>query len=233
MSRTALILAEANLKLQLLAGMPVSRTWKGNGTAIFLELGALTNDAKRRYPRGEVTVYVGWDWRVERGTGVLFGSSNPGSGIADGIATLAGLTIQSAAIAGVVPELLLVFSDGARLQSAAMCTATSAWDVSLPGDVWMSCVDGAACVGDGSAMALSTEDEAVFDHADATARRWGIRVADAPAGRCDHCTSMRPVDGTGVLLTYGVCTSAASPLDGMVVNDASGCAAFTAALPGR
>jgi hypothetical protein len=223
MTRTALTVDEANLKLERLAHMPVSFAWKGYGTAIFLELGSLSSEGRRRHPKGEVTIYVSWDWRVEKGNGVLFGSSNSASGMADGIATLVGSTIKSATILGVIPELSVAFSNESRLQSATMCTNTSEWDVSLPGNVWISCMDGTVYAGDGSAIALSPEKDAIFDHADVTAQRWGIPVTSVPAGRCDSCAYMRRIDGTGALLDFGVCTSADSPLDGRVVNVASGC----------
>lgn len=173
-----------------------------------------------------MTVYVSWDWRVEKGNRVVFGSSNSTSGMADGIATLVGSTIKSATILGVIPELSVAFSNESRLQSTAMCTDMSEWDVSLPGNVWISCIDGTVYAGGGSAIALSPEEEAIFDHADVTAQRWGIPVTSAPAGRCDSCAYMRRIDGAGALLDFGVCTSADSPLDGQVVNEASGCPAF-------
>ncbi len=226
MARTALAIDEANRKLALLANMPVSVAWKGNGTTIFLELGDLALQDGRRGPKGEVTIYVGWDWRVEQGSRVRFGSSNSRPEMADGIATLVGSTVDSATIGGVVPELSMVFSDGSRLQSAAMCGDTSEWDVSLPGNIWISCMDGIVYAGDGAGITLSAEDEAVLHHADVTAQRWGIPVAPAPAGRCGTCTHMRRIDASGPLLEFGVCTCAASPLDARVVNEASGCAAF-------
>jgi hypothetical protein len=112
MTRTELTIDEANLKLERLADMPVSFAWKGYGTAIFLELGSLSSEDRRRLPKGEVTIYVSWDWRVEKGNRVLFGSSNSKSDMADGIATLVGSTIKSAAILGMIPDLSVVFSNG-------------------------------------------------------------------------------------------------------------------------
>jgi hypothetical protein len=228
MARTALTVDEANLQLAPLAHMPVSAAWKGYGTTIFLELGNLSLEDRRRGPKGEVTIYVSWDWRVAKGSRVLFGSSNSSPEMADGIATLVGLTVDNVTIQGTVPELSMVFSDGAGLQSAAMCTDTSEWDVSLPNNIWISCMDGIVYAGDGSGIALSAEEQGLLHHADVTAQRWGIPVAPAPAGRCGQCAYMRRIDESGPLLDFGVCTSAESPLDGRVVNDASGCAVFFA-----
>lgn len=226
MARTALTIDEANFKLAQLRAMSVSAVWKGYGTAIFLELGKLTSEDHRRGPKGEVTIYVSWDWRVEKGCRVMFGSSNSGQEMADGIATLVGLTVDRAMIQGMVPELLIEFSSKARLKSAAMCTDTSEWDVSLPGNIWISCIDGIVYAGDGSGMTLSDDEEALLRHADITAQRWGVPLAPAPAGHCEQCVHMTRIDGAGHLLDFGVCTSADSPLDGRVINIASGCAVF-------
>jgi hypothetical protein len=226
MARTALTIDEANCILAQLTDMPVSAVWKGYGTTIFLELGNLSLEDQRRGPKGEVTIYVSWDWRVEKGNRVVFGSSNSSPKMADGIATLVGLTLNGAKIQGRVPELLIEFSNEARLQSAAMCTNTSEWEVSLPGNIWISCVDGIVYAGDGSGMPISDEEEAMLHYADIAAQRWGIPTAPARAGHCEQCAHMIRIDGSGHLLDFGVCTSADSPLDGRVINVASGCAVF-------
>jgi hypothetical protein len=227
MARTPLTSDQANSTLAHLADMPVSAVWKGYGTTIFLELGNLSSKDHRRGCQGEVTIYISWDWRVEKGNRVMFGSSNSNPEIADGITTLVGLTVNSATIQGIVPELLIEFSNEARLQSAAMCTNTSEWNVSLPGNIWISCTDGIVYMNDGSGVAISDEDEALLHHADMTAQRWGIPIAPVPAGHCEQCVHMIRIDGSGHLLDFGVCTSADSPLDGRVINVASQCAVFS------
>lgn len=228
MSRTPLTLGEANLLIRPLVHMPISLPWKGHGSAIFLELGNLAplECPRQRHQNGEATIYIGWDWRVEAGARVLYGSSNSKPEIEDGIDTLAGVTISSLTIRGSVPELLIEFSNGARLMSAAMCTDTSEWSIRLPGAIWISCVDGTVYSGGDDAVGLTPEEEAVFEHAHVTAKRWDVPVANEPRGRCDSCAFMIRLDGNADFLDYGVCTSAESPFDGRVVNMASGCACF-------
>jgi hypothetical protein len=208
--------------------MPISLPWKGHGSAIFLELGNLAPLERPRQRRqdDDATIYIGWDWRVEDGSRVLYGSSNSKPEIEDGIEALVGITIKNLTIQGSVPELSIEFSNGARLMSASMCTDTSGWSIRLPGSVWISCVDGIVCSGDGAAIGLTPEEEAVFEHAHITAKRWNVPVASGKKGRCDSCTYMIRLDGDADFLDYGVCTSAESPLDGRVVNMASGCASF-------
>lgn len=228
MRRTALTIDEANGALQQLVDMPVSVAWKGAGTTIFLELGTVPAGERQRHPTGEVTIRVGWDWRIEEGNRVLLGSSDSRPDIGGGIATLVGSVVMRATIQGMVPELTIVFSNGSRLQSATMCSDAPAWSIRLPGQVWIRCDDGIVYAGDGTVAVMLPDEEAIFDHADATAQRWGFPAAPAPAGRCGACTQMRCIDASGALLDYGVCTSASSPLDGRVVNMDSGCAAFLA-----
>lgn len=228
MSRTPLTLDEANLLIRPLVHMPISLPWKGHGSAIFLELGNLAplERPRQRHQNGDATIYIGWDWRVEDGSRVLYGSSNSKPEIEDGIDALVGITISSLTIRGSVPELAIEFSNGASLMSAAMCTDTSEWSIRLPGAIWISCVDGTVYCGDGAAIGLTPEEEAIFEHAHITAKRWDVPVASGQNGRCDSCTSMIRLDGNADFLDYGVCTSAESPFDGRVVNMASGCASF-------
>lgn len=228
MSRSPLTLAEANLLIRPVVGLPVSLPWKGHGSAIFLELGNLAPLTRPRQRRqdGDVTIYIGWDWRVEKGARVLYGSSNSKPEIEDGIESLAGVTIKNLSIQGSVPELSIEFSNGARLMSAAMCTDTSEWNIRLPGAVWVSCVDGIVYSGEDAAIGLTPDEEAVFEYAHLTASRWGVPIATEQKGRCDSCAYMIRLDGNADFLDYGVCTLAESPFDGRVVNMASGCASF-------
>ncbi|MES2257574.1 MAG: DUF3027 domain-containing protein [Pseudomonadota bacterium] len=228
MSRTPLTIDEANFLIRSLVHMPISLPWKGHGSAIFLELGNLAplERPRQRHQKGDATIYIGWGWRVEEGSRVLYGSSNSKPEIEDSIEALVGITIKNLTIQGLVPELSIEFSNGARLMSAAMSTDTSEWGIRLPGAIWVSCVDGVVCSGDGAAIGLTPEEEAVFEHAHVTAKRWDVPVAIGQKGRCDSCTYMICLDGNADFLDYGVCTSAESPFDGRVVNMASGCASF-------
>jgi hypothetical protein len=229
MLRTPLTLVDANIRLNSLVNLPVSLPWKGHGSAIFLELGVLTSTAgqRRKREKGEANIYVGWDWRIEEGAKVLFGSSNSRPVIEDGISILCGVRIDDLLIQGDVPELLIRFSNGYRLISAAMCDDGSEWSIHLPDDSWMSSDEGVVYIGDGSAIGLSEEEEVLFEHAHQTAKRWGVPVADQKLGDCNNCRWMVRVDGDADFLDYGVCTSADSTFDGQVVNMASGCKDFS------
>jgi hypothetical protein len=219
---------EANHLLHPLAGLPVSLPWKGYGSAIFLELGEMAQrqHARRRHRTGEATVAIEWDWRMESGAHILYGSSNSGPRIARGLESLQGVTIDRLVVEGEVPELVIVFANGQRLISAAMLASDPAWWIHLPDGRVMQCSEGVLAVGAGEAAGLTKEEEAAFEHAEQTAKRWGIPVGDAPLGQCGQCRWVAAIDAPAALLDYGVCTSAASDFDGRVVNFAGGCGVF-------
>ena len=125
---------------------------------------------------------MGWDWRVEKGACVHYGSSNSRPQIEQGLYELLGVAIKDLVIQGQVPELLIEFSNGQRLISAAMCTDMSEWNVRLPGPVWISCDKGVIYSGEGEALGLSPEEEAGFDHAHRTAKRWGTPTSEGAGG---------------------------------------------------
>jgi len=228
MPRTPLTLAEANSLVQPLVGLPVSLPWKGYGSAIFLELGSLAplQHSRQHHNKGEACISIEWDWRIEEGAKVLYGSSNSRPDIERGIEGLRGVSVEKLLVHGQVPELLIQFSNGQRLMSAAMVTGDPEWSIRLPEATWVSCEGGVVYVGGGSGTGTTAEEEATFAHAERTAKRWGVPVAEPNKGRCDNCKWFVCIDGEGHLLDFGVCTSSASPFDGRVVNVASGCGAF-------
>jgi len=160
MSRTPLTLAEANLLVQPLVGLPVSMPWKGYGSAIFLELGNLVQPKRsRHHPNGEANISIEWDWRVEEGSTVKYGSSNSRPDIKCGIEGLRGVSIEEILIHGQVPELLIQFSNAQRLVSSVMVTGDPAWSIKLPDANWVSCVGGVVYVGDGSGSETTAEEK--------------------------------------------------------------------------
>ena len=125
--------------VQPLVGLTVTLPWKGYGSAIFLELGQLTvvESRRRNHAVGEACISVEWDWRVEHKSSVLYGSSNTGPRIEGGLAGLQGATIESLSIAGKVPELIVLFSNGHSLRSMAMVTGDPEWSIKLPQGRWV------------------------------------------------------------------------------------------------
>jgi len=211
-----------------LIGLPISLPWKGYGSAIFLDLGQLTEgDSDRHRARGEACISIEWDWRVEDGTSILFGSSNAGPTIQRGLSTLEGASVLSLSLFGTVPELVVGLSNGHTLRSMAMVTGGPEWTISIGLDKYIYVRSGVLCVDGGdAARPLSDQQEFDFALASQAAGRWGAPEAQPLLGKCGQCARFVPVDGEGYLLDYGVCISAESPFDGRAVNRQSGCSKF-------
>ena len=214
--------------LKPLHGLQVSLAWKGYGSAIFLELGRLSapeND-RGQHGRGEACLSVEWDWRVERESSVLFGSSNTRPEIEVGIRGLQGSRIENIEAVGAVPELVALFSNGQRLQSMIMTNGDPQWGIKLPSGSWLSVKGGLLLLDaepEGSTEEYTNESK-VTENATS---RWGVPIAEPVQGRCDSCDWFRRLDGDFYLLDYGVCIAETSPFDGLVVHNSSGCPIFS------
>lgn len=222
---------EFELLVRALIGLPVAEPWKGDGSAIFLELGALSQagSEKHRHTRGEACIRVEWDWRVECGKAVLYGSSNSRPEIARGIDTLLGATIQRVSLTGEVPELVVEFSNGHCLRSMVMVADDPQWMVRLPGEQELQIFsEGGRLVSgrDESAAEDKGEGKTMFAAETRAASRWGVPSADPVLGKCIGCAWYVELDGNGPLLDYGVCGFRKSPFDGRVVNRDSGCPVY-------
>ena len=233
MTRTLFTLAEANHAVQILVGLPVSLAWKSDGSVMFLELGRLASPrtARLQHERGEATICLYTKWRVEEGARVLCGSENGYPAIEACIQNLHGVVIEAFSIHGQVPELHINFSNGQRLISATMVKGDSDWQIRMPDASWISCEDGVVGTGDDDESRLAAVEDTSFDsfeHAMATANRWGIQSADLKEKICGECIYMIRLDGDSYFENYGVCTSEISQFDGRVVDASNGCKSFMA-----
>lgn len=123
--------------LDLLVGHTVSHVWFGHFSALFLELGELsTKDRTRRdgspgNPRGEFTVYAGFDWRIERPKSV-YGSRDCSRRRQRTITMkLLEATVASVTTCGRLPELEIGFSNGLWLVTFGLGRGDPDWTVSF------------------------------------------------------------------------------------------------------
>jgi len=120
-----------------LIGLPVNWPWRGYGSAIFLELGALRR-TPRKSPRGghrldgQATIMIEWDWRVENPCWIEFGSSSYDKELDAGLKTLQRHRIEAITFRGRIPELVITFDDDRRLLSFMTNPARPVWCVFLP-----------------------------------------------------------------------------------------------------
>jgi hypothetical protein len=212
-----------------LVGLRISRPWKGYGSAIFLELGKLSEapGIRRGSVTGEACISVEWDWRLELGSSIACGSSNSGPAIHEGLKLLRDATITSIEIEGRVPELIVRISTGHVLRSMAMVRGDPQWRIRVRKDSWLYAKAGSLIVGNGTEEAPESEI-AAFSLAESAVSRWGVPSAEPQLGACTECRFYVALDGNGHLLDYGCCTSDRSPFDGHAVYFKSGCAAFNA-----
>ena len=101
--------------LASLNGFPISRVWRGFGSAVFFELGELKSRKNRKGVEslhGEKTVMVEWSWRVEKARSIWFGSFSSTKKIDSRLQSLEGRLIESASLFGRLPELNLALDGG-------------------------------------------------------------------------------------------------------------------------
>jgi hypothetical protein len=119
----------------LLVGLEVSHTWLGDYSSLYLELGELT--AKRRKdgtagnPEGEITVYAGFGWRVERPRSILGGNKSGQNQWSVLAKKLEGAVVLSAELTGRVPELSIRLSKGFTLATFAADRGQPQWTISF------------------------------------------------------------------------------------------------------
>lgn len=114
--------------------MPVSHIWFGIGSALFLELGALSEgrwrkDGAEGNPQGEVTVVADFGWRVERQRSILGASGDSKRRQVSSSGKLLGTTILSVQLVGRIPELQLQFSNGLWLATFTRYEGQPTWSV--------------------------------------------------------------------------------------------------------
>src|SRR5438876_8451243 len=115
--------------------MRVSHAWRGYGSALFRELGALRpvrpprhakGRATPRHPKGEATAMIEWSWRIEGARSLEFGSWSSERRINAGIRRLADITV-----AGRLPELVLALTGGRWVHSFMTADGQPEWVVFL------------------------------------------------------------------------------------------------------
>lgn len=112
-----------------LVGLPLSATWRGYGSALFLELGLLTPSAHK--PKGEATVMIQWSWRVESPCAIIFGSWSSVRKMDRGILSLAGSAIEDISLVGRLPEISIRLSGKRWIQSCMTTDSQPEWVIFL------------------------------------------------------------------------------------------------------
>ncbi len=117
--------------IDVLKGKSVTHVWRGYGSAIFLEFGALT-ERKRcgdtlSQPNGELTLMIEWSWRVEKPRSILAGSWSSERRWPSVFKRLIGCEVRQVDFLGTLPEISLSLSKGLRVVSFMTAEGQPAW----------------------------------------------------------------------------------------------------------
>ena len=116
-----------------LLNLSISHTWRGHGSAIFLELGYLSPstklDGSAGEPTGEVSIMLPWSWRIEKPRSILGGSWSSDRKITSLLSVLRGHTVTEAALFGRLPELHLSLSNGFHVLSFMTAEGQPEWAI--------------------------------------------------------------------------------------------------------
>lgn len=147
-----------------LIGLPIAHIWRGYGSAIFLEFGALTpstrvrRDGSLRNPRGEMGLGLDCGWRIEGKRSILCGSSTDEPRLERVLAYLTKATITEATLFGRLPEIDLTLSSGIHVISLTTHQSDPGWTLydHLGDEIrWMHVQHGYLCIGAKSKLNVS------------------------------------------------------------------------------
>lgn len=123
-------------------GMPVSKTWKGHGTAIFLEFGNLKKVDSEKYEGYEASLMLEFDWRVENARSIDFGSLHSERKIQNGIKEFIGKLVTEIKIEGRLPEIILLLDKNKWIRSFTLYEGQPLWTLFLPDGSWLCVSNG-------------------------------------------------------------------------------------------
>jgi hypothetical protein len=112
-------------------GLPVSHVWRGHGSALFLEFGTLSPTGRRGgeagEPEGAFGLMIEWSWRIEAGMSIVCGSWSDDDVWPSALEGLEGAKVESVAVSGVLPEIVVTLSNGTRVLSFMTAEGEPAW----------------------------------------------------------------------------------------------------------
>jgi len=120
-----------------LIGMPVSHVWFSDYSVFYLELGILTtNEATRRdgslmNPKGQMAIYAGFDWRIERPQSIFCSRDSTRRRRESVCRSLVGTKITEVTLFGRIPELSVGFSSGVWLTTFGLSRGDPDWHISF------------------------------------------------------------------------------------------------------
>ena len=102
--------------IEPLIDLPIAHAWRGHYSTIFLELGKLQTGRTRRdgstgNARGQSTIHLEPNWRLEGRRSIQCGSDDTARAIDNALLRLVGTKIGAISVVGRLPELEITISD--------------------------------------------------------------------------------------------------------------------------
>jgi hypothetical protein len=114
-----------------LVGLPISRVWRGYGSALFIELGITAPVARRDgspgNPEGEVSLGIEWSWRIEDQTAIRCGSWSEEGLWEPAFDQLRNRRVARCELFGLLPEVILTADTGIRLLTFSTTEGQPQW----------------------------------------------------------------------------------------------------------
>lgn len=129
--------------------LTVSHVWRGHGSALFVELGALTPSTRRDgtsgEPNGEIGLMIEWSWRVEDAHSIMCGSWSDEDLLPPTFGRLLGRSVVDLSTFGRLPEVILSLSGDLHVVSFMTADGDPAWalfDRRGPAQITIGCRSG-------------------------------------------------------------------------------------------
>jgi hypothetical protein len=118
-----------------LSGKIINRTWRGHGTAVFIEVGELHDVIikSKKLPiiskYGEASIDIEWEWRVEDNKSIKYGSADDFRLIDKKIDELCGSKISEISLYGRIQELVVKLDNGLIIRTCTMSKGQPSWTI--------------------------------------------------------------------------------------------------------
>jgi hypothetical protein len=116
-----------------LVGLPLSRLWRGYGSAIFLQFGRLTPRTRRSggpgNPTGELELMIQWSWRIESAVSILCGSWSEEHLWEPSFDLLRNKVVVELSAVGRLPEIVVALTEGLYVSSFMTAEGDPQWSL--------------------------------------------------------------------------------------------------------
>ncbi len=124
-----LTVADCNDILLVCKGLKISHVWRSIGPCVFIEIGRLSKERRAKNPRGQVSVRVAAQWRLERTRSIQVGSGFSDPRINNRLRTLVGTAIESIKLTDRLPEIDIDLEDGRRFVTFTNWNSQPQWSI--------------------------------------------------------------------------------------------------------